>query len=282
MTRIIAVSNPKGGVGKTTTTINLAASLAIAEQRVLIIDADPAGAVSSGLGLDEESIGAGLFEFFSGSVRFEETIHQLPHLELDLIPVNVFSSENETRLNELSKNRIRLKRQLDGMIEADRLPYDYVIIDTPPVLNDLTMGALMAANSVLIPLQCGYFALNAIGRLMQLIERVRKSANPDLEVEGIMLNLYERGTRVSMRSLYEAKMRYNPYVFRTVIPKNVAIGHATYQQKPVALVDITSPGARGYMNLAEEIIRKNRRAEELSARHRATIRTDFLSSKLGV
>ncbi len=277
MTRIIAVSNPKGGVGKTTTTINLAASLAIAEQRVLIIDADPAGAVSSGMGLERKSIRAGLFEFFSGSIMFKETIHKLPFIDMDIVPVNVYDSEQETRLTDLSKNRIRLKRQLTGMSEAGRLPYDYILIDTPPVLNDLTMGALMAAHSVLIPLQCGYFALNAIGRLMQLIERIRKSANPDLQVEGILLNLYERGTRVSMRSLYEAKMKYNSHVFRTVIPKNVAIGHATYQQKPVALVDITSPGARAYMSLADEILRKNRRSEEPLRRNAATIRTDFLT-----
>ncbi|RMF56671.1 MAG: ParA family protein [Calditrichaeota bacterium] len=260
MSKIIAIANPKGGVGKTTTTINLAASLAIAEKRVLIIDMDPAGSVSYGVGLAPENIRAGTFEIFSGTVNLLETIHPLDYLNIDVIPCNVFSSEQEIRLSEMAKNRIRLKRQLMSFLNTGKISYDYILIDTPPSLNDLTVGALLASDSVLIPLQCGYFALKALQRLMQMIERVRKSVNTELSVEGVLLTFYEKGTRTSMRSVQQAMELFGDLVLRTRIPKNVTLGYAAYEKKPVALVDISASGSRAYLSLAEELLSKTKPA----------------------
>lgn len=258
MTRIIAISNPKGGVGKTTTAINLAASLAIAEQRVLIVDVDPAGAVAAGLGLTPETIRGGIFEIFSGSARLSEIIHSVDYLDMDLIPANIFTSQQEIRIGEMAKNRIRLKNFLSGHLTGDRLAYDYILIDTPPSLSDLTIGALLAADSVLIPLQCGFYALNSIGPLLEMIERIRKSANPELRVERIFLTFFEKGTRVSIISEQSARRDFLELLSGAVIPKNAAIGYAAFEHKPVALIDIAAPGAQAYFELAKEIINNQR------------------------
>lgn len=257
MPKIIAISNPKGGVGKTTTVINLAASLAIAEQNVLIIDMDPDGAVSTGLGLQPENTRAGVFELFSGNADLMETIHPLNYLPMAAVPVNVVTSEHEIRLNEMAKNRLRIKQQISAALLSNKLNYDYILIDTPPALNDLTIGALLASDSILIPLQCGHFAIKAVERLMYMVERIRKSANPNLAIEGIMLNFYEKGTRASRRSLERAQSCFPGMVLKTRIPKNAAIGHSAFEQKPIALVDITAASAGAYLTLAEEILHQN-------------------------
>lgn len=258
MAKIIAIANPKGGVGKTTTTINLGASLAIAEKSVLIIDFDPAGSVSDGLGIHKGDIKCGVFEIFSGTANLLDTIYHLDFLEMDVIPSNVYSSEQEIRLTEMAKNRIRLKRQLSNLLEIRRINYEYILIDTPPLLNDLTVGALLAADSVLIPLQCGHFALKAVDRVLEMIERIKKSANPNLEIEGILLNFYEKGTRVSFMGADKANKAFHSFLFKTVIPKNVAIGYASFLERPAALINITAPGAKAYLELAEELLERER------------------------
>ena len=254
MTRIIAVANPKGGVGKTTTAINLAASLAIAEKRVLIIDVDPAGAVGPGLGFSREDIEYGIYEMYAGSADWPELICPSNTLGMDIIFSNIFTSDQEFRLGEMAKNRIRLKRQMDSLIASRSQQYDYILIDTPPSLNDLTVGALLAANSVVVPLQCGQFAINAVERLMELVARIARSANPGLVVEGILLNFHERGTRIGARSTYRAERLFPEHLFQTIIPKNVTVGLSAFEAKPVALVDICSTGARGFLALAEEMM----------------------------
>ncbi len=254
MTKIIAISNPKGGVGKTTTVINLAASLAVAEKRVLMIDMDPSGAASTGLGLPQEQVHTGLIDVFAGRASLSEALYHLAVLNLDIIPVNVRNSEEEIRLSEMAKNRIQLKRHIHSMKSCGKLDYDFILIDTPPALNDLTIGALLAANSVLIPLQVGHFAHNAVERLFQMIERIRKGANTELGIEGVLLNFFEKGTRVSLHSAYRAKKVFGEAICNTIIPKNTAIGFAAYQEKPTILVDSASTGARAYLALAREII----------------------------
>ncbi len=253
MTKVIAISNPKGGVGKTTTVINLAASLAIAEKRVLIIDLDPSGGVSDGLDIKQEDIQHGVFEIFSGTATLAESIISMNYLSMDVIPANVYNSEAEIRLNEMAKNRIRLKRLLDQFIASDKNTYDYILFDTPPALNDLTIGVLMAANSVVVPLQCSFYALNAVERLLHMIKRIKRSANPELGILSILLNFYERGTRVSYRSASRAREIFNDYHI-SIIPKNAAIGFAAFEQRPIALVDVSAPGTQAYFELARKVM----------------------------
>ncbi len=260
MTRIIAITNAKGGVGKTTTAINLAASLAIAEKKVLVMDVDPAGGVSAGLGFARDNIRAGIFEVFSGSASFLDAIHRVVFTPtIDVIPANVKDTVQEVRLADLAKNRVKLKLQLSGLLESGRLNYDYILIDTPPVLNDLTVGALLTAHSVLIPMQCSFYAISGVERLLKLIERIRKTTNRTLQIEGILLTFYEKGTRASILAENEARERFSAMLLQTIIPKNAAIAYAAFENKPAALVDVAAPGAVAYLELAREIIRNEQR-----------------------
>jgi len=257
MPKIIAVANPKGGVGKTTSALNLAASLAIAEKRVLLIDIDPNGSLSIGVGITPEDIKVGIYEIMLGTSDLLECVQRTDLSNLDIIPCNVFSHEREIRIATMAKNRSILRRKLNDLIVKKKLNYDFIIIDTPPSLGDLTLVALFAAHSVLIPLQCSYFAINIVNRLLQLIKRLKESGNPSLEIEGILLNFYEKNTRASQRGAQEAKQLFNENVLQTIIPKNAAIGYAAFEKKAVAMMDISATGSLAYLALAEEILRKN-------------------------
>jgi chromosome partitioning protein len=256
-TKIISISNPKGGVGKTTTAINLAASIALAEKKVLLIDLDPNGALTEGMGFRREEVHTGVFDLFLGTFDCVAITYKCNVPFLDLIPCNIFNNEQEIRLNFMAKNRILLKTKINDLILRSSVHYDYIIIDTPPSLNDLTMGALYAANSVLIPLQCGYFALQVVDRLLRLIERIRKGANPDLTIEGVVLNFYEKSTRAGLLSAAEAEKMFKHLMAKTVIPKNAAISYAAFEKLPIVLVDACSPGAVSYLELAREILDNN-------------------------
>ncbi|MCK4894973.1 MAG: ParA family protein [Calditrichia bacterium] len=257
MSKIIVIANPKGGVGKTTTAINLAASLAIAEKSVLIIGMDPNGSLTAGWELQEQEIKAGIYEIFMGTFDCIDAIHHTELQMLDIIPCNTNSHEQEVRLEQMSKNRILLKRKLQDLSTKAKKEYDYIIIDTPPAVNDLTIAALYAANSALIPLQTGYFSLKVVEKLLNMIDRIKNGVNPDLKVEGILLNFYEKNTRASIRTVEEARRQFGNQIFSTVIPKNAALSFAAFEKKPLILVDALAPGAVAYLSLADEIIKRS-------------------------
>ena len=218
--KIIAVSNPKGGVGKTTTTINLAASLAILDKKVLIIEMDPNGTLSTGLGLETGSIKSGLFGLILGTIEVTEAIQHHKLKNLHIIPCNVNSNEQETRFASILRSKISLKTKIDDIISKWNLDYDFILMDTPPILNEITISALYAAKSVLIPLQCSYYAINVVERLIQMVQRIRNGGNPELKIEGILLNFYEKNTRFSRKALSEAKLLFKDLMLNTIIPKN--------------------------------------------------------------
>ena len=256
MPKIILVSNPKGGVGKTTTTINLAASLAILGKKVLAIDIDPDGAVGTGFGFNQRNIKAGMYEVFAGKSTIKEAILTTQVKGLNIIPCNIWTSDHETHFLQLSKDRFLLKRKIDEFLESYQKKYDYIIIDSPPALNNLSVGALISVHSVIIPLQCGHFTFKAIARLMRVIRQIKTASNPEIKIEGVLITFFEKGTRVAQRVIKESQIVFKSLMFKTIIPKNVTLGLAAYEEKPVAMVDISSSGSKAYLALAEEIINR--------------------------
>ncbi len=263
MARIIAVSLPKGGVGKTTTAVNLAASLAVAEQRTLLIDMDSFGASGLSLGFTEERIRAGIFDVFNFVSGLGNAIHRTDLAFLDLVPANVHTLQSEERLMRLAENRSILKNALRGVAQQ----YDYVILDCPPMLRGMSTNALTAADSVLLPVKSGHFALDAVDKLFQYVEWLREVANKTLEIEGILLTMHEANTRVTDITLRELKAKYQTYMLQSIIPKNTILGEASFYGKPAILYDVNSRGATAYLALAREIISRQalRKAQELSS-----------------
>ncbi len=250
MGRLIAVANQKGGVGKTTTAVNLAAALASLGSRVLLIDTDPQGNATSGVGTAIQPEGATTYEVLIGAVPASQAIRPTTTTGLDILPADPRLAGAEVELVPMDAREGVLSRALDG--ELDR--YDFLFIDCPPSLGLLTLNALTAAHSVLVPIQCEYYALEGLGRLMETIDRIRESLNPKLVVEGILLTMYDSRLNLSVQVADEARQFFGDRVYRTMIPRNVRLGEAPSFGKPVTEYDPNCIGAACYIGLAKEIL----------------------------
>jgi chromosome partitioning protein len=248
MALVVAIANQKGGVGKTTTAVNLSASLAVAEQRVLIIDADPQGNASSGLGCDPGSDGKELYSALLGEATLEETISQTELPRLQVVASSRDLAGAEIELIDEGDRALRLRRALQPV----RRQYDYVFIDCPPSLGILTINALVAADTVLVPMQAEYYSLEGLGSLMNTIGRVRGTLNPTLRLDGVLLTMFDPRNNLANQVAVEVSKHFR--VYDTVIPRNVRLAEAPSYGKPIVLYDPSSKGAHGYLNLASEIL----------------------------
>jgi len=259
MRKILAVSNQKGGVGKTTTAINLGASLALADQSVLLVDLDPQGNLTSGVGLKATaSKGPTVYEALMGEVALPQL--STPVDGMKLVPANRNLAGAEIELVGMESRESQLKRSLAAV--EDR--YDYILIDTPPSLGLLTLNALVAADAVLVPLHCEYFALEGIADLVATIRRVRASLNPRLDILGVLLTMYDDRTNLGQQVANDIRGFFAEKVFTTVVPRNIRLGEAPSHGLPVLLYDVKSKGAEAYVNLAREVLARARPSVSVS------------------
>ena len=252
MGRTIAIANQKGGVGKTTTAMNLAGSLGVLEKKVLLVDADPQANATSGVGHNPQEIKQGIYECLIGNVIAKDCILETRNPNLDLLPANIDLVGAELELVNLEKREYQMKKVLDPIQDN----YDYIIIDCAPSLGLLTLNALSAADSVIVPIQCEYFALEGLGKLLNTIKVVQQRLNINLEIEGLLLTMYDTRLRLSNQVVEEVKKHFQDMVFKTIIQRNVRLGEAPSFGETIVIHDATSKGAINYLNLADELLKK--------------------------
>ncbi len=254
MGKIIAIANQKGGVGKTTTTVNLAASLGVLEKKVLLIDADPQANATSGLGIDVDGVEKGTYQLLEHTLSAGEVLMETDSPNVDLIPAHIDLVAIEIELVDKDNREYMMKEAIRGLKEV----YDYILIDCAPSLGLLTLNALTAADSVMIPIQCEYFALEGLGKLLNTVKSVQKIHNMDLDIEGMLLTMYDSRLRLSNQVVEEVKKHFGDMVFETIIQRNVRLSEAPSYGESIIKYDASSKGAANYLNLANELLKKNK------------------------
>lgn len=256
--KIITVANQKGGVGKTTTAINLATALAAIGEKVLIVDIDPQGNASTGLGINRQDRDFSSYDVLVSSMSVKDAATQTAVPGLDIVPSTLDLLGVEMEIANAPDRVMRLRKALRDNPKVD---YDYILIDCPPSLNLLTLNSMAAADSVLVPMQCEFFALEGLSQLLQTVERVRGSINPDLEIQGIVLTMYDGRNNLANQVVADVRAYMGDVVYQTIIPRNVRISEAPSHGKPAILYDLRSSGSQAYLQLASEVLRRERRAE---------------------
>lgn len=261
MGKIVSIANQKGGVGKTTTSINLSTILAKKGKRVLMIDADPQGNASSGVGIDREDIEQSVYDILINDVSISDIVKKTNIKNLFICPSNINLAGAEVELVSVMSREHRLKEKLD-LVKED---YDFIIIDCPPSLGLITLNAFTASDSVLIPVQCEYYALEGLGQLLNTISLVKKHLNKDIEIEGALLTMYDIRTNLSNQVVKEVKNYFNDKVYKNVIPRNVKLSEAPSYGMPISIYDPRSKGAKSYEKFAKEFLKNNE--NELKGKH---------------
>jgi chromosome partitioning protein len=253
MGKIIAIANQKGGVGKTTTTINLAASLGVLEKKILLIDADPQANASSGLGINIEEVKHGTYQVLEHTISAKDAVLKTASPNLDIIPAHIDLVAIEIELIDKQEREYMLKKALTDL----KNDYDYILIDCAPSLGLITLNSLVAADSVIIPIQCEYFALEGLGKLLNTIKSIQSIHNPKLDIEGLLLTMFDSRLRLSNQVVEEVRKHFSSMVFDTIIRRNTRLGEAPSYGESIIAYDATSKGAINYLNLANEFLKKN-------------------------
>ena len=254
MGKIIAIANQKGGVGKTTTAVNLSAALGVLEKKILLIDADPQANATSGLGIEINTIKYGTYQLLEHTVKISDTIIKTKSPNVDLIPSHIDLVASEIELVDKEAREYMLKKT----IEKIKNQYDFILIDCAPSLGLITLNALVAANAVIIPIQCEYFALEGLGKLLNTIKSIQKIHNKELDIEGLLLTMYDTRLRLSNQVVEEVKKHFGKMVFKTIIQRNIRLSEAPSFGEDIITYDASSRGAKSYLSLGNEIIKRNK------------------------